>query len=35
MSLDQEWVELILKAIHLGISTDEVRDWLKTTNKEV
>jgi hypothetical protein len=26
-SLDKEWVELILNALKIGISTDEIRDF--------
>ncbi|MEH7180530.1 anti-repressor SinI family protein [Neobacillus vireti] len=27
--LDKEWLELILEAKNLGISVDEIRDFLK------
>jgi DNA-binding transcriptional MerR regulator len=27
--LDKEWLELILEARNLGISVDEIRDFLK------
>ncbi|MFD2212477.1 anti-repressor SinI family protein [Metabacillus endolithicus] len=27
--LDQEWVELISKAREMGLSTEEIRDFLK------
>ncbi|WML51621.1 anti-repressor SinI family protein [Neobacillus sp. PS3-12] len=27
--LDQEWVDLILEALNLGLSVDEIRNFLK------
>ncbi|QIZ10449.1 DNA-binding anti-repressor SinI [Priestia megaterium] len=30
--LDKEWVDLILKARNLGISVDEIRDFLKVSS---
>ena len=30
--LDQEWLELIVEARNLGISFDEIRDFLKQSS---
>jgi DNA-binding transcriptional MerR regulator len=30
--LDKEWVDLILEALNLGISDDEIREFLKQSS---
>ncbi|MDR4947205.1 anti-repressor SinI family protein [Neobacillus cucumis] len=30
--LDKEWIDLIRKARNLGISIDEIKDFLKTSS---
>lgn len=31
--IDKEWVELIKKALELGIPVDEIRDFLNNTSR--
>ncbi|WHY81503.1 anti-repressor SinI family protein [Siminovitchia fortis] len=33
MALDQEWVELIMLAKHMGLTLEEVREFLRTTGR--
>ncbi|WP_226667728.1 anti-repressor SinI family protein [Metabacillus litoralis] len=33
--LDQEWVELILEALEVGISVDEIQDFFKNKRPNV
>ncbi|PMC39597.1 hypothetical protein CJ195_06680 [Bacillus sp. UMB0899] len=33
--LDQEWVELILEALELGISVEEIKDFLSKKSNAV
>ncbi|MBM7604627.1 DNA-binding transcriptional MerR regulator [Metabacillus crassostreae] len=33
--LDQEWVELILEALEVGISIDEIKDFFENKNHNI
>lgn len=33
--LDQEWVELILEALEVGISVDEIKDFFENKNRNI
>ncbi|TXC92424.1 DNA-binding anti-repressor SinI [Metabacillus litoralis] len=33
--LDQEWVELILEALEVGISVDEIKDFFESKNRNI